>query len=328
MTDVPFKRVPADGKLKVGMVLPVMRRWEELRPLALHAEAIGLDSLWMVDHFQVDHIANARQAGREVTPEVEAQGVEGRWECWSMLTALAVATERVELGSLVTNTGYRNPALLAKIADTVDDISGGRLTLGVGAGDFELEHRNFGYRWDNRVDRFEEALQIIRPLLRNRYVDFQGEYYEANDAVLEPPSARATGAPILIGALGHGPRMLRLTMEYADKWNAWIGYERSTPDALKLILERIDAACEKHGRDPATLERTVTVGVKLPGHAYPARTANVEPIAGSPAEIAEQLHAFTALGVTHIQIFLVPPTIEGLDYIAPAIELLNSSARR
>lgn len=323
MTDISFKKVPTDGKLKIGMVLPVMRPWAELRPLAQHAEAIGLDSLWMVDHFQVDHIANARQAGREVTPEVEAQGVEGRWECWSMLTALAVATERVELGSLVTNTGYRNPALLAKIADTVDDISGGRLILGVGAGDFELEHRNFGYRWDNRVDRFEEALKIIRPLLRNRRVDFQGEYYEANNAVLEPPSVRPTGAPILIGALGHGPRMLRLTMEYADKWNAWIGYERSTPEALKPILERIDAACELHGRDPATLERTVTVGVKLPGHAYPERTANVEPISGSPQEIAEQLHAFTALGVTHIQIFLVPPTIEGLDYIAPAIEMLN-----
>ena len=325
MTEIPFKEVPRDQRLKVGMVLPVMRPWSELRPLAQHAEAIGLDSLWMVDHFQVDHIANARQAGREVTPEVEAQGVEGRWECWSMLTALAVATERVELGSLVTNTGYRNPALLAKIADTVDDISGGRLILGVGAGDFELEHHNFGYQWDNRIDRFEESLKIIRPLLRNRHVDFKGDYYETNDAVLKPLGVRETGAPILIGALGHGPRMLRLTMEYADKWNAWIGYERSTPEALKPILERIDAACEKHGRDPATLERTVTVGVKFPGHPYPARTANVEPIAGSPAEIAEKLHAFTKLGVSHIQIFLVPPTIEGLDYLAPAIEMLKDA---
>ena len=328
MTVTPFKKIPADRRLKIGMVLPVMTRWEDLRPLAQHAEAIGLDSLWMVDHFQVDHVANARQSGREVTPEVEAQGVEGRWECWSMLSALAVATERVELGSLVTNTGYRNPALLAKIADTVDDISGGRLTLGVGAGDFELEHHNFGYQWDRRIDRFDEALQIIRPLLRTRHVDFHGDYYEANDAVLKPLGVRETGAPILIGALGHGPRMLRLTMEYADKWNAWIGYERSTPEALKPILDRIDAACEKHGRDSATLERTVTVGVKVPGHAYPERTANVEPIAGSPQEIAEKLHAFADLDVSHIQIFLVPPTIEGLDYIAPAIEMLSSSAGR
>ncbi len=299
-----------------------------LRPLAQHAEAIGLDSLWMVDHFQVDHVANARQSNREVTPEIEAQGVEGRWECWSMLSALAVATERVELGSLVTNTGYRNPALLAKIADTVDDISEGRLILGVGAGDFKLEHHNYGFRWDNRINRFEEALQIIRPLLRSRYVDFQGEYYAANDAVLKPLGVRATGAPILIGALGHGPRMLRLTMEYADQWNAWIGYERSTPEALKPLLERIDEACEKHGRDPATLERTVTVGVKVPGHAYPERTANVEPITGSPWEIAEKLHAFTDLAVSHIQIFLVPPTIEGLDYLAPAIEMLKDAAVR
>ena len=326
MLDTPFENVAADRRLKIGMVLPVMTDWSVLCPLAQHAEAIGLDSLWMVDHFQVDHVANARQAGREVTPEIEAQGVEGRWECWSMLSALAVATERMELGSLVTNTGYRNPALLAKIADTVDDISGGRLILGVGAGDFELEHHNYGYQWDHRIDRFEEALQIIRPLLRNRQVDFQGEYYEANGAALKPVGARESGAPILIGALGHGPRMLRLTMEYADQWNAWIGYERSTPEALKPILERIDAACEKHGRDPATLERTVTVGVKLPGHAYPERTDNVEPIAGSPEEIAEKLHAFTELGVSHIQIFLVPPTIEGLDYIAPAIEMLSNPA--
>ncbi|CAN5756687.1 LLM class flavin-dependent oxidoreductase [soil metagenome] len=328
MTEIPFKEVPKHRKLKIGMVLPVMTGWEVLCPLAQHAEAIGLDSLWMVDHFQVDHVANARQSGREVTPEIEAQGVEGRWECWSMLSALAVATERVELGSLVTNTGYRNPALLAKIADTVDDISKGRLILGVGAGDFELEHHNYGFQWDNRIDRFEEALKIIRPLLRTRQVDFQGEHYAAHDAVLKPVGVRETGAPILIGALGHGPRMLRLTMEYADLWNAWIGYERSTPEALKPILERIDAACEKHGRDPATLERTVTVGVKLPGHAYPQRTANVEPITGSPEEIAEQLHAFAGLGISHIQIFLVPPTIEGLNYLAPAIQMLSNSAGR
>lgn len=309
------------------MILPVATEWKRIRALVQHAEAIGLDSVWMVDHFQVNQAANARQAGREVTPELEAMGTEGRWECWSFLSALAEATERLQIGSMVTNTGYRNPALLAKIADTVDDISEGRLVLGVGAGDFEVEHYNYGYPWDHRVDRFEEALQIIRPLLRTGHSDFQGEYYSTSGAILVPRGVRETGPPLLIGALGHGPRMLRLTVQYADQWNAWIGYVRSTPDALQPILDRIDAACERFGRDPATLARTVTVGVQTPGHPYPARTADVEPITGTAAEIAEKISAFRALNISHVQIYLVPPTIEGLDYIAPAIEIIKRTAR-
>ncbi len=177
--------------LKVGLVLPQFEdlmagrtaRWNDLLAMARRAEALGFDSLWLVDHllyrFPFDD---------------DTQPPRGLWECWSLLAALATATERVELGTIVACTSFRNPALLAKMADTVDEISGGRLILGLGAGYHAFEFRAFGYPADRLFGRFEEALTIIRGLLRDGHVDFAGSYYQAHDCELRPrgpdPAAR------------------------------------------------------------------------------------------------------------------------------------------
>ena len=309
-----------DGRpFKVGLLLPDTEaemvgggtlRWEGFRAMARRAEEVGFDSLWMADHLLW------RSPG---------QPDDGPWECWSVLTGLAEATERIELGSLVTATGYRNPALLAKIAATVDEISGGRLTLGLGAGWQEPEYRAFGYPFDHRVDRFEEALTIIRGLLRDGHVDFDGTYYQARDCELRPRSVRRGGPPILIGATGE--RMLALTAAHADLWNtvAW-GHE----DVTQMVpdLARLDAACEAAGRDPATLGRTASINVAFPGwetaalpifHMMPARR-------GSPEELAEVLREYARVGFSHVQVLLAPNSVAGVEAFAPVLELLDQPA--
>lgn len=158
--------------LKVGIVLPQIEgmlaggsaRWSDLLAVAQAAEAVGFDSVWLVDHFMFP-------------PRETAQPALGCWECSPLLGALAATTGRVELGTFVMNTGFRNPALLAKMADCVEEISGGRLILGLGAGNNGFEHRAFGYPFDYRTSRFEEALVIIRSLLRTGRADFAGRYY-------------------------------------------------------------------------------------------------------------------------------------------------------
>src|SRR5688500_11103907 len=183
--------------LKIGIFLNIFegtdsegqvtaaKSWHELRAFAQRVEAIGFDSLWVPDHL----------LWRE---EGEAGRTIGVWEGWSILAALAAVTERIELGTLVLCTAFRNPALLAKMADTVDEISGGRLILGVGAGYHEPEFRAFGYSFERRIDRFAEALQIIHPLLRTGSVDFRGRWYTAEECELRPRGPRPNGPPLMI----------------------------------------------------------------------------------------------------------------------------------
>jgi alkanesulfonate monooxygenase SsuD/methylene tetrahydromethanopterin reductase-like flavin-dependent oxidoreductase (luciferase family) len=225
-------------------------RWSDLRALARQAEAAGFDALWVVDHLLVRcHTVDA-QYGRPVLPELTATAPVGVWECWSLLAALAAGTERVALGPLVSCTSYRNPGLLAKIVSTVEEISSGRLILGLGAGDYEDEHQTFGMRWDHRVSRFAESLQIILPLLRDGQVDFAGEYEQARACELRPRGPRPQGPPILIGSLGHGPRMLELIARHADIWNSWIAHRQNHPHVVLPFREAVDAACRSVGRDP------------------------------------------------------------------------------
>src|SRR5215212_8870689 len=198
--------------LKIGLFLPLWEQgtsgsvpsWTEVLARAKAAEAAGFDSLWVPDHLIIRF------------PDTKPEGV---WEGWSFLAAVAASTERVELGQLVTCTTFRNPALLAKMADTVDEISGGRLTLGLGAGWNEAEYRAFGYPFDHRVDRFEEALTIIAGLLGDGQIDFDGTYYQARDCELRPRGPRPGGPPIMIGTTGK--RMMGLTARHADQWNVW-----------------------------------------------------------------------------------------------------------
>ncbi len=204
---------------KIGLMLPHMekpdgqRSWAQIREMAELAEAIGMDSVWVVDHFlfKLDNDDPPR----------------GIWECWSLISALAACTKTVELGTLVLGTGFRNPALLAKMADTVDEISGGRLILGLGAGYHKFEYDAFGFPCDNKFSRFEEALKIIHGLLRDGHIDFEGRFYSARDCELKPRGPRPEGPPILIGSMGH--KMLRLLGRYADQWNGFWDYAGNSP---------------------------------------------------------------------------------------------------
>jgi alkanesulfonate monooxygenase SsuD/methylene tetrahydromethanopterin reductase-like flavin-dependent oxidoreductase (luciferase family) len=296
-------------------------RWADLLALAQQVETAGLDSLWLVDHLLIRWAVAAAQFGREVPPALAAAPPVGVWECWSLLAALAAVTERITLAPLVSCTNYRNPALLAKMATTVDEIAGGRLILGLGAGDFADEHSTFGFPWDRRVSRFAEALQIVQPLLRRGRVDFAGEFFQARDCELRPRGPRPQGPPILIGALAHGPRMLDLTARYADVWNGWVVGGRSHPDIVPPLREAVDAACRAVDRDPATLRRTLTVGV-----AFGGRTIwGAEPITGSADEVAEVFRGFAREGIDHLQVYLNPATAEGIEQLAAVLERLDNS---
>jgi alkanesulfonate monooxygenase SsuD/methylene tetrahydromethanopterin reductase-like flavin-dependent oxidoreductase (luciferase family) len=296
-------------------------RWADLLALAQQVETAGFDSLWLVDHLLIRWAVVAAQFGREVLPALVAAAPVGVWECWSLLAALAAVTERITLAPLVNCTNYRNPALLAKMATTVDEIADGRLILGLGAGDFADEHHSFGFPWNRRVSRFAEALQIVQPLLRCGRVDFAGEFFQARDCELRPRGPRPQGPPLLIGALAHGPRMLELTARYADVWNGWVVGGRSHPDVVPPLREAVDAACRAIGRDPATLRRTLTVGV-----AFGGRTIwGAEPITGSSDEVAEVFHGFAREGIDHLQVYLNPATAEGIEQLAAVLERLDNS---
>src|SRR5438105_300941 len=232
MTAEPRARRP----LRVGVQLPEVERevrWPELRDMARMAEAVGFDSLWVGDHLIF------RDPG--ISPR-------GPWEAWSILAALAAVTERISLGPLVASAGFHNPAMLAKKAAAIDEVSEGRLILGLGAGWNEAEYRAFGFPFDHRVDRFEEAFTIIRGLLRDGAVDFAGAYHEARDCVLLPKPARPNGPSIMIGTTGL--RMLRLAAAHADPWNAWFTKFGNQPEGVAALREEVDAACVPVGRDP------------------------------------------------------------------------------
>ena len=234
-----------------------------------------------------------------------------------MLSALAASTERVEIGPLVCCTSFRNPALLAKIADTVDEISGGRLILGLGAGWHEPEYHAFGYPFDHRVGRFEEALTIIRGLLRDGHIDFAGQYYEARDCQLRPRGPRPQGPPIMIGTTGE--RMLRLTAAHADLWNAW---GRNDPAGIPELRTTVDAACAVVGRDPVTLGRTVSVLVDLPTAACRPRERPPY-LTRSPEDLADAFRAYAREGISHVQFVLDPINVAGIEDFARVLEFLD-----
>ena len=280
--------------MKVGLLLPLSDddgsgtpAWPTIRDLALQAEAGGIDSLWVYDHFFFG-------AGEEAT---------GIHEAWTALTALAVATERVEIGTIVLATSFRNPALLAKMATTLDAISNGRLILGLGCGWHEPEYTAFGYPFDHRVSRFAEALRIIGPLLREGQVTYDGTYYQAVDCRILPRGPRPAGPPIMVAA--RGERMLGLTAEHADLWNtAWFGMPN---ERLAGRIGAMRAALAAAGRKPSTLGITVGVTVTEADEAW-GRPGAPAALRAEPGAIAAALDAYAALGVAHVQLDVQPAT--------------------
>lgn len=308
--------------LTIGLLLPTWTgglagetpSWKSLLALVQHAETIGFDSIWIADDllYKFDN-------GEKI----------GLWECWSMLSALAAATTHITLGSLVSCNNYRHPALLTKIADTVNEISGGRLVLGLGTGGDEGQHHTFGFPWKHRSNRFEEALAIIHSLLRTGYVDFHGEYYQVQACELAPQGSHSRSIPILIGTENPGPRMLSLVARYADIWNGLQAFEKSSPALIPSVRNALDRACQEQQRDPDTLARTVTIGVSLlpPGHPirFGAWDMTGGTLTGSPEELVEIFLAFAQEGISQLQISLTPCTRAGIDAFVPTLSLLKKS---
>jgi len=277
--------------------------------MAQAAEQAGFDSVWVGDHLLF------RDPG--LPPR-------GPWEAWSVLAAVAAATERISIGPLVASASFHNPAMLAKKAATVDEISGGRLILGLGAGWNEAEYRAFGFPFDHRASRFEEAFTIIRGLLRDGAVDFAGRYYQARECVLVPEPARRGGPPIMVGTIGS--RMLRQAALHADAWNVWFTKFGNKPEGLRPLLSRVDDACRSVDRDPATLERTVALLVQLEEREVDLRGGlqeRPEPIRGTPEEIAQALLAFHQDGVAHVQLVVDPISVRSIEWLEPVLRLVH-----
>jgi probable F420-dependent oxidoreductase len=283
----------------------IKRPYATVRAIAQQAESDGFDSIWLADHFFY------RNPG---------QPTRGVWECWTMLAALAEATQRVEIGTLVLCNSFRNPAVLAKMATAADEVSEGRLILGVGAGWHEPEHRAFGVPFDHRVNRFEEALQILRPLLRVGHVDFDGRYYQAPNCDDLPRGPRPEGPPLMVGS--SGPRMLKLTAEYADLWN--VGY-MGQPETMAEPLARIDAACREVGRDPATMGVTALIGLWFPDLRAKRPGYFDNPLTGTTEEIAAAIRGYAELGVQHVIFQCDPYTVEARQRLTEALHFYRSN---
>jgi alkanesulfonate monooxygenase SsuD/methylene tetrahydromethanopterin reductase-like flavin-dependent oxidoreductase (luciferase family) len=294
---------------KVGVQLPEVERsvpWPEYLDLARQAELVGFDSIWVGDHLIYD---------------LPDGSTRGPYEAWTTLAAVAAVTERLELGPLVASTSFHAPAMLAKHAATVDAISQGRLILGLGAGWNRREFDAFGFPYDRRVSRFEEALAIIAPLLRDGRTTFHGQFYDVDDCVLDPTPVREGGPRIMLGSTS--PRMLRIGLPVVDSWNAWWSIYDNSVERFAALKAEVDAVMPE-GR---VVEATAAVLVTLPGgrgrlmgESYDARVTTV-----SPDELCDHVRGLSDAGVTHLQLVLDPITTESIDTIGAVLEDLGSS---
>lgn len=295
--------------MSLGLMMPIAEQnavdntspvdsFQDLVAMGRLAQQIGYDMLWVPDHF----ILKLDNHGGE------ARGV---WECWTFAAALAAAVPGMAIGTMVACTGFHNPGSIAKMAEMIDDVTGGNFVLGLGCGWHGDEYEMFGMPFDHRVDRFEEALEIISPLVRHGQANFEGQYYQARHAVNLPrgPQWRDGGPPILFGATQ--PRMMRLTARYADAWDfSW----QSDTALIASRMSQLDEACREVGRDPQGLVRTGGTQFSMAEHKLGFR-----PASGSPEEMVRLMHDFAALGLRHYLATPSPCNVETLQKFAPVI---------
>ena len=298
---------------EIGLVLPMgesfvdgsTTRWADIRDLALRAEELGFDTVWTADELLWR------------PPDGQPQGW---WECVAMTGAIAAATSRVKVGTWILSALHRNPGITAKAVETIDEISGGRFVFGLGSGHAGRQAQAFGLPEDHVYSRFEEAIEIIVPLLRQGRADFEGTFHAARDLEHRPVGPRPGRIPIMIGA--KGPKMLRLAALHADIWS-WYVEERSDLAEFGPRLAALEAACVDAGRDPATIGKSAGIVVE-PTSFSGSEAVLGTPVRGSAEEIADALRAFEAAGFTNIEVLLWPPTLPALDAMAPVIELLDA----
>ena len=312
MSDAVFTSsqwVASKRPMGVGIMVPIAEaghfgptpRFADVLELCQTAAETGFDSLWFADHFSF------------TGDDGEVRGI---WEVFTIIAAVAAVVPNLQIGTMVACTGFRNPGLIAKMAESIDEISGGRFILGLGAGWHKPEYDQYGFPFDYRVTRFEESLKIIHPLLREGKADFQGTFFQAANAVNVPKGPRPAGPPILIGS--NGDRMLNLLAQYADAWNT--GWHSSTEKAIAQI-EKLNQACLAIGRDPSTVSKTVGANFKM----EPSLGRRPDPLEGGTEARAMLMRQFRDLGFVHL--------IAGLDLCTPdtirdfgaALELLDQA---
>jgi alkanesulfonate monooxygenase SsuD/methylene tetrahydromethanopterin reductase-like flavin-dependent oxidoreductase (luciferase family) len=309
------------ARLRIGLSMPTWPwrdrlnlGWPAMRQIARDVEALGVDTLWVPDHLQ---------------RTVAGPTTIGFWECWTILTATAEATSRIDVGPLVVSTGFRNPGLLAKMAATLDEVSGGRLVLGLGSGVPATDDswRIFGFDAEHHVGRMAEAVEVVARILREPPVTFSGEYFRTDTAEVLPPGPRGGAIPIWIGA--RGERTMRIAARWGDSLN--IATALSSAAEVAEMARLAAEACAAVGRDPATLPLSGWGRVKL----RPDRTAVAGPgwIGGSREEMAAGLRAMNDAGLEHLTLYVgldgdpspVPAlTREALDLFAPLFEALRA----
>jgi len=288
--------------VRVGIQLPEVERevrWPEVVAIARAAEEGGFDSIWLGDHLLY------RGDGR---PE------RGPWDVWTQLAALAAATEQVRLGPLVACTAFHPPGILARMAASVDEVSGGRLVLGIGAGWNEAEFRAFGIPFDHHVSRFEEAFEIVRRLLAGERVTFSGRFSTVEDAVLLPPPARRI--PLMIGA--NRPRMLSIALPHVDAWNTWWDEFGNDPTRFAELNAGTDAAAELVGRDPREVERSACLLVAVDPSSQ-ERQPNPDAPAVPLEELGAALQTLAEGGADEVILVASPITEASVRELADAL---------
>ncbi|HEY8825796.1 MAG TPA: LLM class flavin-dependent oxidoreductase [Candidatus Limnocylindria bacterium] len=286
--------------MRIGVQLPEVERevrWPEVAAIARAAEESKFDSIWVGDHLLY------RGGGR---PE------RGPWDAWTELAALAVLTTRVRLGPLVAATAFHAPGLIARMAASIDEISGGRFTLGLGAGWNETEFRAFGFPFDHTVSRFEESFEIVRRLLAGEHVTFKGDFHNVDDAVLLPPPRRRV--PIMLGS--NGARMLGIALPYVEAWNTWFTSYGNTVEGFANLRGDIDGACVKAGRDPAELIHSACVLVRA-GDGPGERPNDIPPVALK--DLPSHLRLLTEAGADEAILVLDPIDERSTRQVANAI---------
>jgi alkanesulfonate monooxygenase SsuD/methylene tetrahydromethanopterin reductase-like flavin-dependent oxidoreductase (luciferase family) len=299
------------GRFELGVVMPNMQfgpdrttaHWPEIKALAGRAEDIGFDTIWIAD---------------ELLWRMEDGAPRGCWDGISLAGAVAAATSKAKVGTWVLSALHRNPAIIAKTAETLDDISGGRFVFGLGAGhEWPGQAHAFGLPEDRIFARFEEALEIIVLLIRAGHANFEGEFHAARDLPQQPRGPRPGKMPLLIG--GNGPKGQRAAVRHADIYSCYIE-ERAAVDEVAPRLASMEAICDELGRDPTSIGRSVGVSVR------PLEPAGVRPdvVSGSAEEIADAFRSFRQARFTQLEIMFGPGTMEALDALAPVVEAIHA----
>jgi alkanesulfonate monooxygenase SsuD/methylene tetrahydromethanopterin reductase-like flavin-dependent oxidoreductase (luciferase family) len=298
------------GRFEIGAVIPIIQSgpersvpgWSDVRDQARRAEEIGFDTIWTPD---------------ELLWQAEDGPPRGAWDGVSMAGAVAAVTSRANVGTWVMSALHRNPGIIAKTAETLDEISGGRFIFGLGAGhEWPGQARAFGLPEDKIFARFEEALEIIVPLIRGGHASFEGTYHAARELVQAPRGPRPGAIPIMLG--GNGPKGQRLAVRFADIYSCYVE-ELASAEEVAPRVASLEAICDELGRDPTSIGRSVGVWAR------PLEPVGVRPssVSGSAEQITDSVRSFRDAGFTQVELMYLPATMEALDALAPVVESIH-----